>query len=230
MKSLNEAYLKSNQNQLEFHYWCNVLGEINPPNDSLRCGAPSDLPSDVRIIYQNLYESDKCGVSNYVVTIDHTPGIALTWLFCEDDGRIDFSSVTRAATEMEREFPFATVYVGENTDPEGHEILLFIPADYIRIFYRALPAHDIELGDKYYDMVYKTISRPKMYYAEIRWTIDDITAAAAEDGVILSPEQAAAWWEENERFFRESLTQQGNEVLSSVNWEKFQHDEDSPSR
>lgn len=221
MESLNKIYLESDRDPLSFHYWCNCFGEINPLDDPQSRGTLDNLPDDIRVIYQNLYESDKCGVGNYVVTAGHESGIALCWLFTEDDGEIDFQSVIRAATEMEGDFPFATVYVGENTDPEGHEILLFIPSDYIRTFYRKLPAHDVELGEKYYDLVYKNMPQSDDRYAEMCWTIDDVISAAAEDGVTLTPLQAAAWWKENERFFRESLIQQGNEILSSVNWGNF---------
>lgn len=154
MKSLNEAYMKSHADPLEFHYWCNCLSEINPLDDPHRCGSMDDLPCDIRTIYMNLYECDKCGVSNHVVSVEHVPGIALTWLFTEEDEEsIAIEAVQQVASVMENDFPFATAYVGENTDPDGHEIVLFIPSDHIREFYRMLPQPDTEVGDKYYGLI-----------------------------------------------------------------------------
>lgn len=155
MKSLNEAYMKGKADPLVFHYWCKDFGEINPLEDPYRCGSLDDLPSDVRIIYMNLYENDKCGVYNYVVSAEHVPGIALIWLFIEDPEKpIDIEVIRRVASAMENDFPFATAYVGENTDLYGHEIALFIPADHIREFYRMLPEPNTKIRDKYYGIMY----------------------------------------------------------------------------
>lgn len=58
-------------------------------------------------------------------------------------------------------------------------------------------------------------------FASVVWMLDDIINAAASDGVALSPAQAALWWKENERGFKEAITQTGNEMLSCVDWETF---------
>ena len=218
MKSLNEAYQKSKSDPMVFHYWCNSLGEINPPDDPQRRGTPADLPDAARIIYQNLYEDDRCGVRNYVVTVEHKTGVALCWLIDEDDQKIPFADVRRAAAVLESIVPYGTVYVGENTEPEGHEILLFIPDDKIRLFYNSLPKRDIEFGEKVYSLIYDIPKLSEAYYATVRWMVDDVISAAKEDGVTLTKQQAVIWWKENEKTFAEALTQTGNEMLVDVDW------------
>lgn len=54
----------------------------------------------------------------------------------------------------------------------------------------------------------------------IVWRPEDIIAAAAEQGVELTEEQAQQWMHTDFRWFKESLTQTGNEMLSNVNWEE----------
>ena len=56
---------------------------------------------------------------------------------------------------------------------------------------------------------------------QIRWLPDDIIAAAKEDGVDLTVEQAAHWWLTEGRGFREALIGTGNEMLRFVNWKDY---------
>lgn len=56
------------------------------------------------------------------------------------------------------------------------------------------------------------------HLAKVEWSIDDAIAAADEQGVTLSREQATAWWIENQKWFAEALTQNGNDMLANVDW------------
>lgn len=50
-------------------------------------------------------------------------------------------------------------------------------------------------------------------YAVIKWTIEDLQASKPE----WSEKQCAEWWKHNERWFKETLIQLGNEILSDIN-------------
>lgn len=52
---------------------------------------------------------------------------------------------------------------------------------------------------------------PAPHYAVIKWSIEDIQAICPD----WDEEKCAKWWQENERFFKETLTQYGNEILSN---------------
>lgn len=52
----------------------------------------------------------------------------------------------------------------------------------------------------------------EQFFATIRWTIEDVQNLRPE----WTEEQARAWWIENERFFRETLTEYGNEILANA--------------
>lgn len=47
-------------------------------------------------------------------------------------------------------------------------------------------------------------------------------AAAEQNGVTLTEVQAEKWLEKNERWFKEMLTEYGNEVLASASKESFE--------
>ena len=53
----------------------------------------------------------------------------------------------------------------------------------------------------------------RYYYAETRWCIDDVIDAAKRKGIVLSQQQAELWWEKNENWFKDTLTEYGNEIL-----------------
>lgn len=54
------------------------------------------------------------------------------------------------------------------------------------------------------------------WYGITRWSAEDVIAAAEENGMKMTKEQAAAWWEENERYFKNRMVELGNEVLSAM--------------
>lgn len=56
------------------------------------------------------------------------------------------------------------------------------------------------------------------HFAKVEWSNDDAIAAAEEQRVTLTHEQATAWWIENQKWFAEALTQNGNDMLANVDW------------
>lgn len=60
------------------------------------------------------------------------------------------------------------------------------------------------------------------WFAQVRWCAEDVIAAAEQNGITLTPAQAEKWLEKNERWFREMLTEYGNEVLASASKESFE--------
>lgn len=60
------------------------------------------------------------------------------------------------------------------------------------------------------------------WYGIVRWCAEDVIAAAELNGVTLTEAQAEKWLEKNERWFKEMLTEYGNEVLASASKESFE--------
>lgn len=60
------------------------------------------------------------------------------------------------------------------------------------------------------------------WFAQVRWCAEDVIAAAERNGITLTEAQAEKWLEKNERWFRETLTEYGNEVLASASKESFE--------
>lgn len=60
------------------------------------------------------------------------------------------------------------------------------------------------------------------WYGVVRWCAEDVIAAAEQNGVTLTEVQAEKWLEKNERWFKEMLTEYGNEVLASASKESFE--------
>lgn len=155
IKSLNEAY------EGKFTYWCNAVGEINLPwrKDDYN-GKASELPPHVRALYRQ-WRSTERGVNSYVITNDDKLGIGYDWLIDyawlsefdlneDDDVTAELESTARAIQEM---FPYADVYIGTNTDLDGHEIVLFIPSDKL-VTFRTDTAHkEMGLGGEIYNLI-----------------------------------------------------------------------------
>lgn len=51
------------------------------------------------------------------------------------------------------------------------------------------------------------------YFAVVKWTIEDIQAVHPE----WTESKCVEWWRQNERWFKETLIQLGNEILSDIN-------------
>ena len=146
--SLNNVYHAD-----AMHYWCNALGEINMPGEaSFSPHKPEELPPAYRDLYEKYqYETD--AIHTYVVSYDGVPGMMLTALHdsCYYDDIVELSKKDNVyydvlhnclmeqalyilqlhATEMTEDAMFegCTVFVGDMTDPDGHELCLFVPAD-----------------------------------------------------------------------------------------------------
>lgn len=58
------------------------------------------------------------------------------------------------------------------------------------------------------------------WFAETRWCIDDVIDAAKKKGIVLTPQQAELWWKKNEKRFKDTLTEYGNEILFNVNFDE----------
>ena len=149
IKSLNEAY-----EQKSIVYLCNACGEINNPEDpgDLSPYQPEDMmsPQEQDLYEQYWLEDGAC--CRYVLRVEGKPALGLCYLFsrswCREvvKGRRDieseqadslmdsewmprmFMAVYDAATDhFEAQAPGCDLYIGENTDPDGHELLVVIP-------------------------------------------------------------------------------------------------------
>lgn len=56
------------------------------------------------------------------------------------------------------------------------------------------------------------------WYGATRWSTADVIAAAEENGVGMTEEQAVAWWMKNEEIFKDQMVELGNEVLSMMDY------------
>lgn len=134
--SLNKVYENN-----ELVYYCNACGEINiPETDPLSIHNPDELPLPALNLYEN-YWREGAGLTMYVVKYKGQFALAVAALF--DDGYRDdlltengiavtdtefFDAVMRVAKMYKMAFRFETL-VGQDTDPDGHEIVFIIPYD-----------------------------------------------------------------------------------------------------
>lgn len=56
------------------------------------------------------------------------------------------------------------------------------------------------------------------WYATTRWSLEDVRAAAEEQGVTLTEEQAVEWWRRNESRFQNLLVEYGNAILAEMDF------------
>jgi hypothetical protein len=76
----------------------------------------------------------------------------------------------------------------------------------------------------YADKLVEEFMIPNMkchYFAESRWTVDDVIDAAKENGIELTPKQAEEWWKKNEKSFHESLIAFGNQMLADADFSEI---------
>ena len=145
MVSLNEIYAKN-----AMWYWCNSAGDINIPGFSpvsmLSNGSKDDLPAKARELYDTVW-CETGYTHRYVVCLDGIYGIALGYLFDYPDGEMMpndevhafHASVEKTAVFIEdrlnEKFHGVQVLYGRETDPDGDEIIVFIPyemRDYVQ--------------------------------------------------------------------------------------------------
>ena len=68
-----------------------------------------------------------------------------------------------------------------------------------------------------YNRTEAEVEKPQ-WYAITRWAPEDVIAAAEEQDVTLTEEQAAAWLRRNERKFQDLLVAAVNEILSNMDF------------
>lgn len=140
IRRLNKLY-----DEERIHYWCTATGDINVIGSApLSCGQPEDMPPAIRRLYETLWK-EGAGFSMYVVEIDGAPGMVFNMLL-DDSYMQDIISkkelpampedyINRMRTEGGKKaaelllntLSGASVYYGEQTDPDGDEVLVFIP-------------------------------------------------------------------------------------------------------
>ena len=59
------------------------------------------------------------------------------------------------------------------------------------------------------------------WFSIVRWCAEDVIAAVERNGIALTKAQAEKWLKKNECWFKEMLTEYGNEVLASASKESF---------
>lgn len=66
----------------------------------------------------------------------------------------------------------------------------------------------------------RILSEVDTWFAVTRWAVEDVIAAAGEQGVTLSFEQATKWWKRNERRFQDLMVERGNEILADMDFDE----------
>ena len=131
IKSLNKAYQTNSM-----YYWCNAEGEINYPGFGYATADSEQLPVAVKELYERYQFSMGCDAHIYTVTYSGVDGMLLTTMF--NSGCMDVKDAKQKARKSLRSIamelykqcePWGTVLFGEDTDPEGDEIALFVPAE-----------------------------------------------------------------------------------------------------
>ena len=140
MENLNKIY---DNDQL--FYWCNAAGDINiPGTDPWSLHDVDELPLKERNLYEN-YWSEDMGFWMYVVNYKGNPAMAINCLFdksyladlldkedvSQEDMKRFYNAVFDFAMMLEREKEVAgcEILIGEDTDPDGHELFVIIPYD-----------------------------------------------------------------------------------------------------
>ena len=167
LRSLNEIYEHD-----QLYYWCNASGEINPKDNPMRVGSEEDLPMRECELYEQFWtEGNGCWM--YVVDYMDQTGMALCFL-CDYSWAADMlqkanrevkdsekAALYRAAhrvgedieTWLHRTYESLNceVWIGKETDPDGHEIMVFIPFEERRIIRK--------LSEELDQMVYSAIEK-----------------------------------------------------------------------
>ena len=56
------------------------------------------------------------------------------------------------------------------------------------------------------------------WFAPTCWCTDDVIDAAKRNGIVLTPQQADQRWKKNEKWFKDTLAEYGNEILFNANF------------
>lgn len=166
--SLNDVYKND-----ELFYWTNCLGEVNMPGDgknSMHIHSPEELPNVAKKVY-DLIELDH-GFTCHVVSFRGKIGFLIdvimdeSWIqdtLDKDDVEAESKAllkhipdvVERITDTLEDIFDVPqntySVFLGEDTDPDGHELMFFVEESYVSTYKKLL---------KYLDgRIYKMLRR-----------------------------------------------------------------------
>ncbi len=137
----------------EIFYWCNSAGDLfvpGPDGKTKDAHDPDELPLKIRNLYDN-YWSEDAGCCMQAASYKERPGMVLNYLF--DEGWCDellghehtdedverlYDAVKDVASIVERDHismfcKSCTVFCGYKSDPDGHEIVVFIPYEHRRM-------------------------------------------------------------------------------------------------
>lgn len=154
------ASLKALYGRNRILYWCNACGDVNLPGEpespapGILLHSKDMLPKRILTLYEKFW-SDDFGANLYVVTIDGIDGMAAAYLLdrswvadildeADYTGRLskekawetfttcakDYASKLATKTAEGKELEHASILFGDDTEPDGHEIMIFIPADH----------------------------------------------------------------------------------------------------
>lgn len=114
------------------HFWCSSTGEMSEPS----------MPEEATDLF-NHYWTDRYSCSMRVADFEGVTGMAMAYLYdrdycarmhnkseaTENDMREFYEDICKTAAIMaqEKELHGCSIYVGENTDPDGHEMVVFVP-------------------------------------------------------------------------------------------------------
>lgn len=156
--SLNEALAW--RSIIPFYYWSNEEGEVlHPEAEEGEIRSIEELPIHVRLAFQYFRPRTEYGVGMVVLSVDDDTGIGLNWAFKMDGelrmrSREALDAVQIVASQLQISFPYAEIYIGEETDPMGHELLMFIPYKHIKRFQNDAANFQIGNGKKIGSYVY----------------------------------------------------------------------------
>ena len=125
-------------NRGDLHFWCSSAGDLDTTNSNV-----CDLPPRIRNLYLN-YWGENYNTSTHCVSYLNQPGILFVYLFdtsyiddvmeeqrlsSDDSMQRAWYAVRDVANLLVDRFPGCTVFAGNRTDSEGHEIAILIPYD-----------------------------------------------------------------------------------------------------
>lgn len=171
--SLKEAYEKNT-----LKYLCNSCGEVFDPEDSrpeqLCVAEPEKIMNAKELVLYQQYWEEGLGCQMYVMRVKGEPAIGLGYLF--DEGWCEeliakkvkqnlpvtadqmkecwmprlYQAVNDAAQELIGNMvPGCDIYLGNMTDPDGHEMVIIVPYD--------KRENVRSIADQLYETLYQTV-------------------------------------------------------------------------
>lgn len=122
------------------YYWCNSIGEINiPGRNPDDCATLEELPADAANLYER-YQQEDDGMHLYTVNLNGVNGMLFTMLCdvewvkgtlkLDMDDAFELVCQTVVRVSNEKTLPKeCTLLALKGTNPDGHELGVFFPAD-----------------------------------------------------------------------------------------------------